>query len=868
MEQAPATWALPRSAMAVLIAAVVAAGSLLATEPGDYPHLHTILDTGMALMSGILALVLWDLGGQTGRQFPKWLAVSFAAAFALNLVHVLVTVEWSGSLAAISQAKASLRPSTWPPSTHLLPIGILMALWLLRRGAVRVLPYAAVVSVLAMILFVAFQGVPTYLPPGPLGVTRPALVAPPVLWAVVLVMTMRARAETRLAAPLAWMAGTLVVANTLMLYSRAPADGPAMAAHLGRVAAHLVLFLSVMQMASRSVRERVSAEAKLASLAEDLDLRVIERTVELASANAALEDEMAVRRKAEETTRAQVERLFLLHQITRAIGERQDLASIFQVIVRSVENQLPSDFACLCLYDGLDRALTVSAVGVGSAPLALELAMTENARVDIDENGLSRCVRGELVYEPDLAGLDFPFPRRLAQGGLRSMVAAPLQIESKVFGVLVVARLQPQAFASAECEFLRQLSEHAALAAHQAQLHGALQDAYDDLRHSQQAVMQQERLRALGQMASGIAHDINNALSPVALYTESILDTEADLSPTVRGQLEIIQRAVGDVTQTIARMREFYRLREPQLDLTAVDLNLLAQQVIDLTKARWSDMAIQRGVVIEVRTELAGDLPPVMGAESEIREALINLVLNAVDALPDGGLLTLRTRIAGDASDTVDVEVADEGAGMDEVTRQRCLEPFFTTKGERGTGLGLAMVYGVVQRHGADMDLRSAPGAGTTVRLRFPAVSARPSAPASAGGRPIAPTRLRILLVDDDPILLRALDDALQADGHVVSVANGGQAGIDAFRAAHARDEPFAAVITDLGMPYVDGRKVAAELKTLSPSTPVLLLTGWGRGLMADADVPAHVDQVLGKPPKLREIREALARHCATALAE
>ena len=132
-----------------------------------------------------------------------------------------------------------------------------------------------------------------------------------------------------------------------------------------------------------------------------------------------------------------------------------------------------------------------------------------------------------------------------------------------MFGVLIVARREAAGFSSGDCEFLRQLSEHVALAANQAQLYDALQQAYDDLRQTQQTVMQQERLRALGQMASGIAHDINNAISPVALYTESLLEHETGFSERARKQLEIIQRAIDDVAQTVARMREFYRQREP-----------------------------------------------------------------------------------------------------------------------------------------------------------------------------------------------------------------------------------------------------------------------------------------------------------------
>ena len=573
---------------------------------------------------------------------------------------------------------------------------------------------------------------------------------------------------------------------------------------------------------------------------------------------AILFNDVGEQKRAQRKLQAQLERLNLLQQITRAIGERQDLPSIFQVVIRTLEDQLPIDFGCICLYEPADKQLVVTSVGMRSQELAMELALAELAHVDIDENGLSHCVRGQLVYEPDVSEVPSSFAQRLARGGLRALVAAPLLVESQVFGVLIAARREAGSFSSGECEFLRQASEHVALAAHQAQLYSALQTAYEDLRQTQQAVMQQERLRALGQMASGIAHDINNAISPVALYTDSLLEKETSLSEQGRGQLETIQRAIHDVAATVARMREFYRQREPQLALTSVRLNELVRQVVDLTRARWSDMPQQRGIVIELKTELAADLPAVMGAESEIREALTNLVFNAVDALPAGGTLTLRTRAT--QSGQVQVEVSDTGVGMDETARRSCLEPFFTTKGERGTGLGLAMVYGMVQRHSAEIEIESEVGRGTTVRLSF--ASAIVAAQADSATRPTVPRRLRILVVDDDPVLLRSLRDTLEGDGHAIVVANGGQQGIDLLRASVGNNPAFDAVITDLGMPYVDGRQVASAVKTASPSTPVIMLTGWGQRLVAEGDIPAHVDLVLNKPPKLRDLREALARCC------
>lgn len=855
------------SVAGVLIAFGIGSVFLLGAGRQNYPELHTILDTSITLITGLLALLLWDMGARIEQPLSKRLAIAFGATFVLEFLHVLVIVEWSGSLAFVMQLREFLRP---PPAAHILAIGILAAIWSARRDRVGMPAFALFMAVVAVLLIAIFQRLPPYRPPGLLDITRPVLIVAPLLWAITCVLCWRLRATDRIFGPLALMGAVVLLGHVAMLYSQAPHDTEAMVAHLGKVAGRLVLLLSMMRMASSDMLERMRAEAQLARLNEELEVRVEERTAQLAASNLALESEILVRRHAEQKAQAQLARLSLLHQITRAIGERQDLNSIFQVVVRSLEDQLPVDFGCLCFHDAVDHVLTVECVGIKSGALAMELAMPERSRIDIDENGLSRCVMGQLVYEPDITRSSFPFPVRLARGGLRAMVLAPLQVESRVFGVLVAARKERDSFSSGECEFLRQLSEHVALAAHQAQLHGALQQAYEDLRQTQQAVMQQERLRALGQMASGIAHDINNALSPVSLYTQSLLEREPGLSARTRDYLETIQRAVEDVAYTVARMREFYRQREPQLTLMPVHLNQLVQQVVDLTRARWSDMPQLRGTVIALRTELAEQLPAISGIESEIREALINLIFNAVDAVPGGGTLTLRTRLAGgaDGHGQVRVEVGDDGLGMDEETRRRCLEPFFTTKGERGTGLGLAMVYGVLRRHNGEIEIDSAVGRGTIVSLNFPVPQAAPATPSQDRLDSARLSRLRLLLVDDDPLLLKSLCNTLEAEGHVVTTANDGVAGIAAFRAASARGETFAAVITDLGMPDVDGRKVASAIKAASPATPVIMLTGWGKRLMSEDDMPAHVDCLLSKPPKLRELRETLAQCCEPGRAQ
>ncbi|HEX6241393.1 MAG TPA: GAF domain-containing protein, partial [Polyangiales bacterium] len=284
---------------------------------------------------------------------------------------------------------------------------------------------------------------------------------------------------------------------------------------------------------------------------------------------------------------AQVSRLGLLQQITHSIGSRHDLNSIFQVVLRSLEEHLPIDFGCVCLHQPLSSAVTVESIGSADPELCRRLELEIGTEVAIGHNGLYRAINGTLIYEPDTAQVASPFAQRFVQGGLFSLVIAPLSVESIVFGVLIATRRDRQAFSSGDCEFLKQLSEHVALASHQAQLYGALQKTYEELRQSQQTAVQTERLRALGEMASGIAHDINNAISPVSLYAELLASSEPHLSEAGRTRLGTIRRAIEDVAGTIDRMREFYRPREAARAFTRLDIHGAIDQVLRLTEPRW-----------------------------------------------------------------------------------------------------------------------------------------------------------------------------------------------------------------------------------------------------------------------------------------
>jgi len=391
-----------------------------------------------------------------------------------------------------------------------------------------------------------------------------------------------------------------------------------------------------------------------------------------------------------------------------------------------------------------------------------------------------------------------------------------------------------------------------------------------ELREAQKAIMQQERLKALGQMASGIAHDINNALSPIMGFADLIHLTENALSEKSKRHLRHIQTAAEDIAHIVSRLRDFYRTRDEEEKLLPINLNKVVEQIIEMTAPRWRTMPQNEGVTIEMQRDFDPDLPKMAGLESELREVLTNLVINAVDAMPEGGTITVRTRTlkegrAKEAPTTnatgqsIILEVSDTGMGMDEETRVRCLEPFFSTKGHRGTGLGLSMVYGVVERHEGEIEIDSVLGKGTTMRLIFPVrliESVKPAEPpANSKVQP-----LHILCIDDEPLQCEMVKELLERDGHRVQTADNGESGVTAFRTAIGRQQPFDIVITDLGMPYVDGREVARIIKQGSPHTPVIMLTGWGEFMSDDETDLDDFDEILNKPPRLGTIREMFRR--------
>jgi PAS domain S-box-containing protein len=367
----------------------------------------------------------------------------------------------------------------------------------------------------------------------------------------------------------------------------------------------------------------------------------------------------------------------------------------------------------------------------------------------------------------------------------------------------------------------------------------------------EQQNIQQERLRALGQMASGIAHDFNNALTPILGYTELLFGMPQILDDKEKAMsyLKLMNTTAKDASSIVMRLREFYRQRKEDEIFVPVNLNRLVKQTIELTRAKWKDQAQSDNITISLRTELQ-QVALINGNESELRNLLTNLIFNAVDAIHESGTITIRTSVE---HDFLVLEVSDTGCGMTDEVKQRCFEPFFSTKEERGTGLGLSVVYGIIQRHEGTINIESTPGEGTTVIIRLPIPKETQKDAGQAAG---AITRsLNVLLVDDKPEVRDVISQYLLVDGHTVETANNGREGLETFYSKR-----FDLVITDRAMPDINGLQLAALIKQAAPNKPIIMLTGFSDMMKVTDDFPEEVDHLLSKPVTLNDFREALAK--------
>jgi PAS domain S-box-containing protein len=376
---------------------------------------------------------------------------------------------------------------------------------------------------------------------------------------------------------------------------------------------------------------------------------------------------------------------------------------------------------------------------------------------------------------------------------------------------------------------------------------GIAHDVTDE-RRSAERVQQADKLRALGQLASGVAHDVNNDLAAILGRVQRLMREPG--YERLRRDLEIVETAALDCAQTVRRIQNFAR-QQGDADFEPVDLNGIVRDAIEITRTRWLDDAQSRGLQYSVEFA-ASDLSPVMGDGSQLREVFVNLIINALDAMPSGG--ALRISSAEQAGEAV-LRLTDEGMGIPKSIRERIFEPFFTTKGASGTGMGLAVSYGIVTRHSGRIEVDSEPGQGTTFTLAFPL-------PRGAEIVAPAPTRairlvrpLRTLVIDDEEVVREVLAELLEEQGHAVSQVESGRRGIE-----HLERETVDVVFTDLSMPEMDGWAVARAVRERRPDVKVVMVTGYGASAAQPVAKTDPVDAVIGKPFEYDDIASLLER--------
>lgn len=349
-------------------------------------------------------------------------------------------------------------------------------------------------------------------------------------------------------------------------------------------------------------------------------------------------------------------------------------------------------------------------------------------------------------------------------------------------------------------------------------------------------IIQSEKLAALGTMAGGVSHDFNNLLMAILGHIQLILPQVED--EEIRRRLQNIEKAVYDGSNTVRRLQRFTeRERDSKSVPSTVDVEEAVKDVVELTRPRWKNFMERSGHRIELKLDLAPNCLAAINA-SDLREVLTNLLLNGIDAMPQGGVLSFRSYSQGDH---VTIEVSDTGIGMSKEVAEKIFDPFFTTKGIGNSGLGLSVSWSLLGRYGGDIQVKSKPGKGTTFTIRLARTSgvkvqiaAKPEDGAGS---------YRLLLVDDDPEILNILRDMLRLKGHRVVATNDGEKALELIDAGK-----FDLVLTDLGMPVVSGWEIAKRTKAKNSKTPVVMITGWGAQYEEEDLAGRGVDLMLAKP--------------------
>ncbi len=555
-------------------------------------------------------------------------------------------------------------------------------------------------------------------------------------------------------------------------------------------------------------------------------------------------------------TELKAQRLLLTDEINRAISSTLDLDSIFTVTVDKLKKVVNYERLNLAYWRREINSFELGAVYFGDGRAKFGAGTV----VPAEDTTMYEVVKTKtplLVSKLTLEDADKPTSRMFYAEGIRSFVSIPIFSQTDVIAVLTLTSKSSNAFDSQAVEILKSVARHLSVAINNARLFLDLQRAYDNLKRTQDQLVQSEKLRALGEMAGGVVHDFNNVLASILGRTQLLLrrldqrGLDVDMETKIKEGLKTIEKVATDGSQILSRIHEFTKMK-PEKSFVMVDLNEILEDALDLTRLYWEGKALSRGAQIEVEKEL-NKICQIRGNPSELREVFTNIIINCVDAMPQGGKISVKS---GESEEVVYAEISDTGIGMSDEVKKKVFEPFFTTKGRKGTGLGMSVAYSIVTRHGGEILIKSGQGKGSTFSVSLPkgAWEEVVEVDTQRKERQERPGTAHVLVVDDEESLRDILEEMLSAGGYRVSQAADGIQGLNLFK-----KEKIDVVITDLGMPGMSGWEFVDGIKKMKSDVPVILTTGWGAGVNLGDVEKKGISIVIDKPFSLEKVLEAVS---------
>ena len=539
----------------------------------------------------------------------------------------------------------------------------------------------------------------------------------------------------------------------------------------------------------------------------------------------------------------------VIDEIARIVTSSLRIEEVYERFDAEVKRLIDSDRMSVILADQATQ-MAVRAYTAGLSGDELEAQPRwplENSQVGWVVEHLETLIQPDLINPQ---GSRFANDDLLIEAGFRSGIIVPLLTNGVVIGTFVLWCKEPDKFGDREKRILERLSAQIAPAIENARLYEEVKQTLEVLRETQAQLVQVERLRAMGDLANGVAHDFNNSLAAILGQTQLMLSES--LSESQQRSLHLIEKAAQDSAHVVRRILNFAKF-DADAEFYAVNMSELIEDVVDMTRHKWSNEAQSQGKIIDVRTHVE-DGPLALGNYSELREVLMNLVINAYESISGDGSID----ISAEASDEFAfISVADTGVGMNADVQQKIFDLYFTTKGEKGNGLGLSMVFGIISRHNGRIEVDSEEGVGTTMRISLPSAPhvEDVSNDDSSDDTEQAITIANILIVEDEERIRETLVDMLELRGHEVASAANGEEGVSMFKAGS-----FDIVFTDLGMPGLSGWDVAKAIRGTNSDVPIVMVSGWGVGIDKSEMEKNGVDEMLPKPFDIDEVWQLVQR--------